>query len=104
MLGGDPAKKLYSFCDGQMFFIDRGLLMGASITNNPRLQIGFGYQHRGLLVKIREMSDCIMHTQVFNILQAPKLGISCLKIKFGEIKNLLDVLTQYEILGFCRLG
>jgi hypothetical protein len=25
-------KKLYSFCDGQMFFIDRGLLMGAIIT------------------------------------------------------------------------
>jgi len=24
------------------------------------------------------------------------------KIKFGEIKNLLDVLTQYKILGFCR--
>jgi hypothetical protein len=24
-------KKLYSFCDGKMFFIDRGLLMGAII-------------------------------------------------------------------------
>jgi len=26
------------------------------------------------------------------------------KIKFGEIKNLLDVLTKYKVLGFCRLG
>ena len=25
-------------------------------------------------------------------------------VEFGEIKNLLDVLTQYEILGVCRLG
>ena len=31
------------------------------------------------------------------------LRIACLKIKFGEIKNLLDMLTQYEILEFCRL-
>ena len=32
------------------------------------------------------------------------MGIACLMVEFGEIKNLLDVLTQYEILGFCRLG
>jgi hypothetical protein len=32
-------KKLYSFCDGQMFFIDRGLLMGAMICNLVKLQI-----------------------------------------------------------------
>jgi hypothetical protein len=25
-------------------------------------------------------------------------------VEFGEIKNLMNVLTQYEILGFCRLG
>jgi hypothetical protein len=25
-------------------------------------------------------------------------------VEFGEIKNLLDVLTQYEILGVCRFG
>lgn len=25
-------------------------------------------------------------------------------VEFGETKNLLDVLTQYEIFGFCRLG
>ncbi len=45
-----------------------------------------------------------MHKQIFTILQGLKLRIACLKIKFGEIKNLLDVLTQYEILVFCRLG
>jgi len=38
-LGGDPAKKLYSFCDGQMFFIDRGLLMGAIMTTLPNIKI-----------------------------------------------------------------
>jgi len=25
-------------------------------------------------------------------------------VKFGGAENLLDVLTLYEILGFCRLG
>ena len=25
-------------------------------------------------------------------------------VKFGGTENLLDVLMQYEILGFCRLG
>jgi hypothetical protein len=25
-------------------------------------------------------------------------------VEFGRTENLLDVLTQYEILGFCRLG
>jgi hypothetical protein len=25
-------------------------------------------------------------------------------VKFRETKNLMNVLTQYEILGFCRLG
>jgi len=34
---------------------------------------------------------------------SPKLWISCLMMKFGRVKNLLDVLTQYEILEFCRL-
>jgi len=32
------------------------------------------------------------------------LRIACLVVEFGGIENLLDVLTQYEILGFCRLG
>jgi hypothetical protein len=27
-----------------------------------------------------------------------------LMVEFGRTENLLDVLTQYEILGFCRLG
>jgi hypothetical protein len=25
-------------------------------------------------------------------------------VEFGRTENLLDVLTQYEIFGFCRLG
>jgi len=25
-------------------------------------------------------------------------------VEFGEIKNLFDVLTQYEFLGICRFG
>jgi len=33
-----------------------------------------------------------------------KVYIPCLMIKFGETENLLDVMTQYEILGFCGLG
>jgi hypothetical protein len=36
-------KKIYSFCDGQMFFIDRGLLMGAKITTLLLLWIAFVY-------------------------------------------------------------
>ena len=32
-LVGDPAKKQYHFCDGLVFFIDRGLLMGAFIDS-----------------------------------------------------------------------
>ncbi|MDH3881441.1 MAG: hypothetical protein OES64_07800, partial [Desulfobacteraceae bacterium] len=32
ILDTDPAKKEY-FCDGQVFFIDRGLLMGACIES-----------------------------------------------------------------------
>ncbi len=28
--------------------------------------------------------------------------MSCLMVEFGEIKNLMDVLTQYEILEFYR--
>ncbi|MDX2502441.1 MAG: hypothetical protein QNL14_18310, partial [Deltaproteobacteria bacterium] len=38
------------------------------------------------------------------ILQGCELGMSCLMVEFGEMKNLMDVLTQYEIWGFCRLG
>jgi len=30
--------------------------------------------------------------------------LACLRVKFRGDVNLLDVLTQYEILGFCRLG
>ena len=30
--------------------------------------------------------------------------IACLKMEFGGTRNLMDVQTQYEILGFCGLG
>jgi hypothetical protein len=42
--------------------------------------------------------------RIFNILQVAQLEMSCLKVKFGGVENLFDVLTQYKILGFCRLG
>ena len=66
-------------------------------SNISSLQI---YQNWGLPAIVRETSDCIMHKQVFNILQVPKLWMACLKLKYGETTNLLDVLTQYEILEF----
>ena len=47
---------------------------------------------------------CIMHMQICNILQALRLEVTCLNVEFGRTENLLDVLTQYEIFGFCRLG
>ena len=34
-----PCKKLHYFCDGQVFFIDRGLLMGALIAHWRFLQV-----------------------------------------------------------------
>ena len=53
---------------------------------------------------ILEEAYWIFLIPVLNILDCFELEIACLKIKFGEIQNLLDVLTQYEILEFCRLG
>ena len=38
-----PCKKLYYFCDGLVFFIDRDLLMGAIIWNLNKFQIRFEY-------------------------------------------------------------
>jgi hypothetical protein len=32
-------QKLILFCDGEVFFIDRGLLMGAMICNSAKCQI-----------------------------------------------------------------
>ena len=60
----------------------------------------------GILGTTYELEDpeYIMHKARQQILACLKFYVSCLRIKFGEIKNLLDVLTQYEILGFCRLG
>jgi len=30
-----PCKKIESFCDGEVFFVDRGLLMGAPFNAKP---------------------------------------------------------------------
>jgi hypothetical protein len=38
-----------------------------------------------------------------SILQGLKLWISCLHVKFGGFENLLDVLTQYDVLGLFGL-
>ena len=35
---------------------------------------------------------------------SPHKNCDILRVKFRGDVNLLDVLTQYEILGFCRLG
>jgi hypothetical protein len=34
-------KKTVLFCDGEVFSLDRGLLMGASIWNQGKLQISY---------------------------------------------------------------
>jgi hypothetical protein len=52
---------------------------------------------------IMKSSNCIMHTQIFNILQGFKVYMSCLMAKFDKAENLLNVLTKYVFLGFCRL-
>ena len=56
--------------------------------------------HTTLLVLVRRVSNCMMHTQAFTILQVSKLENSCLKLKFGGTGNLIGVLMQYEILKF----
>jgi len=45
-----------------------------------------------------------MHTQVFNILQGLELWMSCLKVKFREGVNLLDVLMKHSTFIDCRLA
>jgi hypothetical protein len=42
-------------------------------------------------------------TKVINF-DLSKSGGFVPKLKFGETENLIGVLTQYEILGFCRLA
>jgi len=37
------------FCDGEVFFVDRGLLMGASIPNQTILQISDSQQNASVL-------------------------------------------------------
>ena len=44
------------------------------------------------------------HMEFHTILQGFELCLPCLNMEFGLTENLLDVLTKYEILGFCGLS
>ncbi len=66
-----------------------------TIANIPRLMSVLS--NRILLAIVREVPECLMHTQVLNILQVLKLWMSCLMVKSGILENSLDVMTQYEI-------
>ena len=41
-----PAKKNVLFCDGGVFFLDRGLFMGANIWNQDKLHVSSRYQKK----------------------------------------------------------
>ena len=45
----------------------------------------------------------IAQWQIYKISAYRRLWTSCLMVEFGRTENLLDVLTKYEILWFCRL-
>jgi hypothetical protein len=50
----------------------------------------------GLFSIVFKVSDCIIHTKIFNIVQVPKMQTSRLMLKFREFQKLFDVMTQYE--------
>jgi hypothetical protein len=54
--------------------------------------------------QIIKSSNYIILMRIFNFLQVPRLYMACLMVKSGRTVNLLGVVTQYEILEFCRLG
>ena len=47
-----PAKKYILFCDGVVFSLDRGLLMGAIITTSLNLQVSYEYHMVLAILKI----------------------------------------------------
>jgi len=51
---------------------------------------------------ILEEAYWIFLIPVLNILDCFELEIACLMVKYRRTINFLDVLTQYEILVFCR--
>ena len=66
-----------------------------TLANSPRSILVL--YNRTLLAIVREVSDYIMHTQVFNFLHRFKLEISCLNIKYGGAGFLLDIQMKYAI-------
>ena len=49
-------------------------------------------------------ADWILLMPILYIFGCFELYKACLMVKYRRIQNLLDVLTQYETLEFCRLG
>ena len=47
-----PAKKIVLFCDGGVFFLDRGLLMGASMSTCYKFNISNAYLRFSEIAKL----------------------------------------------------
>ena len=62
--------------------------------------LGRGLIGKGCNFIILEDANWIILMPILNILGCFKLNIACLMVEFGADENLLDVLTQYEILEF----
>jgi len=56
-----------------------------------------------MITTVSELDHCIFHMEFHNILQGFELCLPCLLVKSGRTENLLGMVTQYQILGFCRL-
>jgi len=46
----------------------------------------------------------MVHAAMQHFMQYSAFWIACLMVKFRMDVKLLDVMMQYEIFGFCRLG
>jgi len=66
--------------------------------------LGRGLMGKGRNFIILEEAYWIFLIPVLNILDCFELEIACLNRKLGGPGNLLDVLMQYVIVGFCKLG
>ena len=59
--------------------------------------------HHNILISDRFGWNCGLHNDKFTIYSLHKKFVACLRPKSAKIENLLDVLKEYVILGFCRL-
>jgi hypothetical protein len=50
------------------------------------------------------LSAIKLQHMMFNQIATKLRTVGYLKLKFGEVQNILDVMMRYEIFGFCRLG